>query len=260
MKRYHVFARSEDNDRTVGYFIGDTQKLVDPSDLKKNNTLNWIKVTPDELKGLVASDQVQMLTMRGNEVVCKYTREELKMLAQGGIGKSHVRLLEQYYWLYMDTFSSDHIKYAEEGRALACSVGALGKFFSAYYVPVTIYGTKKSIESVLLKKDKLVASNCPISQVSVNKCLVLLHLVMKEPPNISHYIELPLLYNKTVLENVADNAKSKVRPFTTSVSNFDTEPLLNFFRTETRLNLMRIADSSSESSPSNFAEATSLFG
>lgn len=171
-----------------------------------------------------------------------------------------MRLLEQYYWLYMDTFSSDHIKYAEEGRALACSVGALGKFFSAYYVPVTIYGTKKSIESVLLKKDKLVASNCPISQVSVNKCLVLLHLVIDEPANISHYIELPLLYNKKVLENVADNAKSKVRPFTTSVSNFDTEPLLNFFRTETRRNLMRIADSSSESSPSNFAETTSLFG
>lgn len=87
MKRYHVFARSEDNDRTVGYFIGDTQKLVDPSNLKEINTLDWIKVTPDELKGLVASDQVQMLTMRGNEVVCKYTREELKMLAQGGIGK-----------------------------------------------------------------------------------------------------------------------------------------------------------------------------
>lgn len=260
MKRYHVFARSEDNDQTVGYFIGDTHGLVDPSNLKEINILDWIKVTPDELNGLVASDQVQMLTMRGNEVVCKYTKEELKMLARGGIRKSHVRLLEQYYWLYMNTFSSDHIKYAEEGRALACSAGAIRKIFSAYYVPVTIYGTKKSIESVLSKKDKLMKINCPILQDSVNKCLVLLRLVIDEPASISYYMEMPLLYNTTVLENVADDAKSKANAFTTSVSNFDTEPLLDFFRAETRLNLMRLADSSSELSPSNFAETTNLFG
>lgn len=260
MKRYHELARIMDKGETVGYFIGDTYDLADPNSFKDISTLKWIKVTPDEFKELVASGQMQLLTLEGNEIVCRLTKEELTAHVRIGVNKKYAQQMEQRYWLDDVTFSSEHIRLAEEGLALACSVSAIAKVLVAYFIPLLVYGTEKNIKHLLSQTEALKKKACVLKPGSQNNCSLLVPLVGNQPSDVLSNLGTPLLYNTVSLENSFDKAKGKVGLFTTVGSTSDTETVLHVLNQQTLDSLDRITNATPKRSIGGFVQKTNLFG
>mgnify|MGYP001064353795 CR=1 FL=1 len=168
MKQYHEVACIKDGDTPVSYFLQDTRTLKDPLDLKALLSLPWMKVSREKFEQLVQRNMVRMLVSENGDIVCQLTDDERRMYIHSKIKKDYLDAMEQNYWKNDQTFSSLHVRLAEEGRSLAVCASSVTSVLGMKVVTFTVYGTEHIINYLLSDEKRLKKLGIIVSSRGIN--------------------------------------------------------------------------------------------